>query len=326
MRVRIAATGAYLPPQRVTNEQLARSVETSDEWIQSRTGIRERRLLRPDQYPCEMGVAAAREALAGAGATVEDVGLLLVASNVLEQPVPGTAPFIAQGLGFPDDVPFVDIMAGCSGFVFGMAMAGSLVASAVTRSALVIGTEALSRFVDWSDRATCVLFGDGAGAALVQPASGEERILGVSLHGDASKAHLLRVESGGVRFPVDELAVRERRHLLKMEGEGVFRSAVHMMERSSREALSQAQLAPEDVDWWIPHQANLRIIDALARRLAVPQGRMVINIDRVANTSTASIPIALDELVRGGRLKAGHIVALTAFGAGASYGAVLLRW
>jgi len=326
MRVRISGTGAYLPPERVTNAQLAQSMDTSDEWIQSRTGICERRLLGADQYPCEMGIAAGQKALANAGATSADVGLLLVASNVFEQPVPGTAPFIAQGLGFSDDVPFIDMMAGCSGFVFGIAMAGALVASSVNRSVLLIGTEALSRFVDWKDRSTCVLFGDGAGAALVEPSQGDERILGVSLRGDPSKAHLLRVEAGGVRFPVDETAVRERRHFLKMEGEGVFRSAVHMMERSSREALAQAELAPDDVDWWIPHQANLRIIDALARRLAVPKGRMVINIDRVANTSTASIPIALDELVRDGRLKTGHIVALTAFGAGASYGTVLLRW
>ncbi|MFO8034428.1 MAG: beta-ketoacyl-ACP synthase III [Candidatus Bipolaricaulota bacterium] len=326
MRVRVAGTGAYLPPQRVTNVQLSERVDTSDEWIQSRTGIRERRLLGPGDVPSHMGVSAAQAALAAAGRTPAEVGLLMVASNVLEQPVPGTAPFVAQGLGFPDDVPFMDIMAGCSGFVFGMAAAGSLVTCGVVRSALLVGTEALSRFVDWQDRATCVLFGDGAGAVLLEHSAEEQGILGVSLHGDPSKTHLLRVEVGGVRLPADELSVRARRHFLKMEGEGVFRSAVHMMERSSREALAQAQLSPEDVDWWIPHQANLRIIDALARRLAVPKERMVINIDRVANTSTASIPIALDELARNGRIQPGHILALTAFGAGASYGTVIVRW
>lgn len=318
-------TGAYLPPKRVTNAQLSQVVDTSDEWIRSRTGIRERRLLQSDELPSHMGVAAAQATMAGAGRGPADVGLLMVASNVLEQPVPGTAPFIAQELGFPDDVPFVDIMAGCSGFVFGMAMAGALVSGGVVRSALLVGTEALSRFVDWEDRATCVLFGDGAGAVLLEPAD-EAGILGVSLHGDPSKAHLLRVEVGGVRFPADELSVRARRHFLKMEGEGVFRSAVHMMERSSREALEQAKLSPEDVDWWIPHQANLRIIDALARRLAIPKDHMAINIDRVANTSTASIPIALDELARNGRLAPGQILALTAFGAGASYGTVIVQW
>ncbi len=326
MHVRIAGTGAYLPPRRVTNAELSQKVNTSDEWIQSRTGIRERRLLGPDEVPSHMGVSAAQAALAAAGRSLAEVGLLVAASNVFEQPVPGTAPFIAQGLGFPDDVPFMDIMAGCSGFVFGMAVAGALVAGGVVPSALLVGTEALSRFVDWQDRSTCVLFGDGAGAVLLEPAAEEPGILGVSLHGDPAKAHLLRVEVGGVRFPADEDAVRARRHFLKMEGEGVFRSAVYMMERSSREALAQAQLSPEDVDWWIPHQANLRIIDALARRLEIPEQRMVINIDRVANTSTASIPIALDELARDGRLQSGQILALTAFGAGASYGAVVVRW
>ncbi len=326
MRVRIAGTGSYLPATCVSNAELSQRVDTSDEWIQSRTGIRERRLLGPDDVPSQMGVSAAQAALAAAGSSPAEVGLLMVASNVLEQPVPGTAPFIAQGLGFPDDVPFMDIMAGCSGFVFGMAVAGALVAGGLVRSALLVGTEALSRFVDWQDRTTCVLFGDGAGAVLLEHSTGEESILGVSLHGDPAKAHLLRVEVGGVRTPVDEIAVRARRHFLKMEGEGVFRSAVHMMERSSREALAQAGLSADDVDWWIPHQANLRIIDALARRLQIPRERMVINIDRVANTSTASIPIALDELARSGRLQSGDILALTAFGAGASYGTVIVRW
>ncbi len=326
MHVRVAGTGAYLPPERVTNAQLSERVATSDAWIQSRTGIRERRLLRRDVAPSAMGVAAGQAALGAAGRGPEDVGFLIVASNVMEQPVPGTAPFIARGLGFPNDTPFVDIMAGCSGFVYGMAMAGAMLTSGVMRSALLVGTEALSRFVNWEDRSTCVLFGDGAGAVFLERADDAPGILGVSLHGDPSKAHLLRIEVGGVRQPADEASVREGRHFLKMEGEGVFRSAVHMMVRSTREALAQAQLTPDDVDWWIPHQANLRIIDALGKRLGVPPQRMVVNIDRVANTSTASIPIALDEVVRDGRLRRGQVVAMTAFGAGVSYGTVILRW
>ncbi|HHE48418.1 MAG TPA: 3-oxoacyl-ACP synthase, partial [Candidatus Acetothermia bacterium] len=181
-------------------------------------------------------------------------------------------------------------------------------------------------FLDWQDRRTCVLFGDGAGAALVVPSDGKAGVLGVSLHGDATKLHLLRIEAGGVRLPASEATVREGLHFLKMEGEGVFRAAVPMMERATREALAQAGLAPKDIDWLIPHQANLRIIRPLAARLGVPEERVVVNIDRVANTSTASIPIALDELVRAGKLKEGQIVALTAFGAGAAYGTVILRW
>ncbi len=326
INLRVAGTGSYLPPTCVTNEELARKMETSDEWIRSRTGIRERRLLAAGDVPSDMGVEAARRALLAAGRTTEDIGLLIVASNVFEQPVPGTAPFISKGLGLPGDVPFLDLMAGCSGFVFAVAVAGGMLSSGTARSVMVVGHEALSRFVSWEDRSTCVLFGDGAGAVLLEPAAGESGILGVSLHGDPSKVHLLRIESGGVRAPSTVEDVRQGRHLLKMEGEGVFRSAVHMMVRASLEALAHAGLGVEDVDWWIPHQANVRIIEAFARRLAIPESRVFVNIDRVANTSTASIPIGLDELVRAGRVREGDVLALTAFGAGASYGTVVLRW
>jgi len=326
IRLRFAGTGSYLPPMCVTNEALAMRMDTSDEWIRSRTGIRERRLLSESDVPSDMGVEAARRALSAAGRGVEDIGLLIVASNVFEQPVPGTAPFISKGLGLPGDVPFLDLMAGCSGFVFGVAVAGGMIAAGTVRSAMVVGHEALSRFVSWEDRSTCVLFGDGAGAVFLETSDGESGILGISLHGDPSKVHLLRIEAGGVRAPITEEDVRQGRHLLKMEGEGVFRSAVQMMARASLEALARAGLSVEDVNWWIPHQANVRIIEAFARRLAIPEERVLVNIDRVANTSTASIPIGLDELVCAGRIREGDIVALTAFGAGASYGTVVLRW
>lgn len=326
LKVRVTGTGAFLPERCLTNDDLARFVDTSDEWIRSRTGIRRRHLLPEGEPPAGMGVAAARAALAEAGVDHQQVDLLIAATNVPEQPIPGTAPHIVAGLGLPEEPAFLDLKAGCAGFVYGMALAAGAISAGLFRRAVVVGIEALSRFVDWKDRRTCVLFGDGAGAVVLEPASGEAGILGVSLHGDADKLDLLRIEAGGVRLPASEETVKKGLHFLKMEGEGVFRAAVPMMERATREALAQAGLSPKDIDWLIPHQANLRIIRPLAARLGVPKERVVVNIDRVANTSTASIPIALDELVRAGKLKGGEIVALTAFGAGAAYGTVVLRW
>jgi len=326
LKVKIAGTGAFLPEKRLTNDDLAQLVDTSDEWIRTRTGIRERHILEDGASPAEMGVVASQAALAAAGMSPQQVDLLVVATNVPEQLIPGTAPHVAAGLDLPQEPAFLDIKAGCAGFVYGLALAGASLQAGLARTALVVGLEALSRFVDWRDRRTCVLFGDGAGAVCLVPSQGESGVLGVSLHGDATKAHLLRIEAGGVRLPASEETVRQGLHYLKMEGEGVFRSAVPMMERATREALTQAGLSPGDVDWLIPHQANLRIIRPLAGRLGISKERVVVNIDRVANTSTASIPIALDELVRAGKLREGDIVVLTAFGAGAAYGAVVLRW
>jgi 3-oxoacyl-[acyl-carrier-protein] synthase-3 len=326
LKVKVVGTGSFLPPNRVTNFDLAERMDTSDEWIRSRTGIHTRHLLDPGAPPAQMGVEAARAALAAAQLPPAQVDVLIAATNVSEQPVPGTAPHIAAGLDLPNEPAFLDLKAGCSGFVYGVALAGAALAAGVFRCALVVGIEALSRFVDWTDRRTCVLFGDGAGAVVLTPSPDEAAILGVSLHGDHGKLALLRVEAGGVRLPASVDTVKKGLHFLKMEGEGVFRAAVPMMEQATREALHQAGLAPQDITWLIPHQANLRIIRPLAARLGIPEERVVINIDRVANTSTASIPIALDELRRAGRLSPGDVVALTAFGAGAAYGTVILRW
>ncbi|MGC9529857.1 MAG: beta-ketoacyl-ACP synthase III [Candidatus Bipolaricaulaceae bacterium] len=326
LRVRVTGTGAFLPERRLTNENLAHMVDTSDEWIRSRTGIRERRLLDDGAAAADMGVRAGQAALAAARREPGEVDLLLVATNVPERIIPGSAPYVAAGLGLEHDAPFFDLKAGCAGFVYGVAVAGGYLEAGLARSALVIGVEALSRIVDWEDRRTCVLFGDGAGAALLEPSSGEAAILGVALYGDPSKAHLLTIEAGGVGLPTSAETVRRKQHYLKMEGEGVFRTAVPMMEQATREALRRSGLSPGDVDWLIPHQANLRIINPLARRLSIPRERVVVNIDRAANTSTASIPIALDELVRAGRLRAGQVVAMTAFGAGACYGTAIIKW
>lgn len=324
MGTRITGVGSYVPRHRMTNADLEKIVETSDEWIVRRTGIHTRYHLTADEDPAVMGIEAGKAALERAGASAESVDLLMVATNFSDMICPGSAPFIAEGLGF-DQTPFFDLKAGCSGFVYGLAVGDGLVRSGLYEHVLVIGTEALSRVTDWSDRKTCVLFGDGAGAALLEAGGDGEGILGSALFGDNSKAMLLHLPAGGTRTPASHETVDEHGHFLKMEGGGVYRSAVAMMRRATRAALRAAKLRLEDVDWLIPHQANIRIIDSLVKHLNFDRDRVIVNLDRVANTSTASIPIALDEALRDGRITSGDVVALTAFGAGATYGAVVLR-
>lgn len=324
MGARIIGTGSYVPPTCLTNADLERMVDTSDEWIVRRTGIRMRHHLADGEDPAVMGVEAGRKALAQAEASPEEVDMLIIATNFPDMICPGSAPFIAAGLNL-DQTPFFDLKAGCSGFVYGLAVADGLISSGLFRRILLVGSEALSRVTDWADRKTCVLFGDGAGAALLEPATPGEGILGSALHGDHDKALLLHLPAGGTRTPASQETVDTRGHYLKMEGAGVYRSAVPMMERSTREALTAAGLSLADVDWLIPHQANIRIIDSLIHRLKFDRERVIVNLDRVANTSTASIPIALDEALRSGKISSGDLLVLTAFGAGATYGAVVMR-
>jgi len=324
MGARIIGTGSYLPPKCLTNADLERMVDTSDQWIVRRTGIRSRYHLAEGQDPAIMGIEAGKNALNQAMVSPEQVDLLIVASNFPDMICPGSAPFIAAGLGL-HQAPFFDLKAGCSGFVYGLAIADGLINSGLFHHLLLVGTEALSRVTDWSDRKTCVLFGDGAGAVLLEPAPPGEGVLGSALYGDHDKALLLYLPAGGTRRPASHKTVEAKEHYLKMEGAGVYRSAVPMMEQATREVLASASLRLVDVDWLIPHQANIRIIDSLIRHLDFSRERVIINLDRVANTSTASIPIALDEALRSGRIARGDLVVLTAFGAGATYGAVVLR-
>lgn len=324
MGARIAGTGSALPPNVVTNEQLEMIVDTSSEWIVQRTGIRSRHLLEESELPSDLGVKAGQLALEAAGVSPEEVSLLLVATNFPDMICPGSAPFISEGLGL-GDTPFFDLKAGCTGFVYASAVASALIQSGMFPRVLVVGIEALSRVTDWTDRRTCVLFGDGAGAALLEAGSDSSGILGTALYGDAEKSMFLHLPAGGTRTPASTETVAQGEHFLKMEGSGVFRNAAPMMEKATQDALADANLKLSDIDWIIPHQANQRIIDALVRRLDVPSDRVIVNLDRVANTSTASIPIALDEELRSGKIRKGDIVALTAFGAGVTYGAIIVR-
>lgn len=324
MGARIVGTGSHVPATCLTNADLERIVDTSDAWIAQRTGIRTRYILSEEEIPSDMGVDAGSRALKDATLRASDVDLLLVATNFPDMICPGSAPFIAEGLGIAG-APFFDLKAGCSGFVYGLAVADGLIRAGLYRRVLLIGTEALSRVTDWTDRQTCVLFGDGAGAAMLTPGADDEGVLGVALYGDGGKSLLLHMPGGGTRLPATPETLDARAHYMKMEGSGVFRHAAPMMEKATREALRVADLDLDDVDWIIPHQANVRIIDTLIRRLDVAPERVITNLGRVANTSAASIPIALDEALRDGRIERGQVVAMTAFGAGVTYGAVVMK-
>ncbi len=324
MGARIVATGSYLPPTVVTNADLEELVDTSDAWIVQRTGIRSRHVLAEDELPSDMSVAAGQQALQEAQIDPRQVDLLVVATTFPDMICPGSAAFVADGLGL-GKAPFFDLKAGCSGFVYGLAVGDGLIRSGLYRRILVIGAEALSRATDWTDRQTCVLFGDGSGAVLLEPGPPEDGVLGTALFGDAGKSLLLHTPGGGTRSPARPSTIEEGAHYLKMEGSGVFRHAAPMMETATLHALEAAGLGLQDVDWIIPHQANVRIIDALVRRLDVPVERVLTNLDRVANTSAASIPIVLDEARRAGTIRTGEVVVMTAFGAGVTYGAVVAR-
>ncbi len=322
----IAGVGCAVPEKRVTNDDLAKLVETSDEWIVERTGIKERRILEADEDPAWLGIAAAKQAIKAAGLKPKNIDALITATNVSEMLVPGSSPFICEGLDIGKEIPFFDLIAGCTGFVYAAKVAADMVAAGSYENVLIVGLEALSRFTNWKDRSTCVLFGDGAGAAVIRPMPEGRGVLSSSIAADSSKWNLLRIEAGGIKHPASPKTVEGDMHYLIMEGGGVFKSAVMMMESTTEKCLKQAGLTKEDIDWVVPHQANMRIITTLAKRLDLPMEKVIVNVDRYANTSTASIPIALVEAISDGRIKPGQVVVLTAFGAGVTYGAMVLRW
>jgi 3-oxoacyl-[acyl-carrier-protein] synthase-3 len=320
---RITGTGGSLPGRAVANAELARQlaargVETSDEWIVARTGIRQRYLAAAETSTAEIGVLAARAALASAGVQPGSLDLIVLATSTPDQIFPSTACLVQDALGARGAAAF-DIQAVCSGFVYGLAVADAMIRTGVYRRALVIGAELFSRILDWSDRSTCVLFGDGAGAVVLE-ASDTPGILAARLHADGSQARILctagRVSQGAVQGDP----------FLRMDGQAVFKLAVNVLDASAREVLADAGLGVDAVDWVIPHQANVRILSATARRLGLPEARVIVTVDRHGNTSAASIPLALDVAVRDGRIRSGQHVMLQGVGGGFTWGSVLLRW
>jgi 3-oxoacyl-[acyl-carrier-protein] synthase-3 len=317
--VRIAGLGKYLPERVLTNDDLARMVDTSDEWIRERTGIRERRLASDQETASSMGLEAAGRALAVAGIKPDSLDLVLAATTTPDGLFPTVASLIQDGLKARRAGAF-DINAACTGFLAALATGSQFIATGACQRVLVVGTEVLSRIIDWTDRGTCVLFGDGAGALVLERAN-RGGPLGAVLHSDGSGIDLLHAPG-----PCGRRDLPPRPFLVFMDGRPVFKFAVNAMEEAVREALKAAGLSPQDIDLFVPHQANLRIINAAARALGLPLERVVVNIHRYGNTSSASIPIALCEAWEEGRLQEGQRVALASFGGGLTWGAMILEW
>jgi 3-oxoacyl-[acyl-carrier-protein] synthase III len=325
-RAIIAGTGQSLPDRVLTNSDLEKVVETSDEWITTRTGIKQRHQAGPDEYTSTFATAAARQALDKAGIGAPDIDLIMCATVCPDMSLPSTAVFVQSQLGAKRAAAF-DIVAACSGFLYGLTIADQFIRSGHYRNILVIGAELLSRYVDYTDRSTCVIFGDGAGAGVIVPSPGDRRgILAARIQSDGNYADFLYTPGGGTRYPASVESVRQGQHFIKMRGNELFKVAVRSMEDISRQVLDEVRMTPNDIDLLVPHQANQRITDAVADRLGVRPEKVYSNIAKIGNTSSASIPICLDELVVSGRLKEGMTVMLTSFGAGATWGAVLLRW
>ena len=315
--VHLVGAGGYLPEQVVTNSDLALRVATSDEWIRERTGICQRHLAAPHETAAYMGTRAAQAALDDAGLQAADVDAIILATSTPDQAFPATAARVQAALGVPGGFAF-DLAAACSGFIYAMASADAFIRNGQARTVLVIGSEVYSRILDWSDRSTCVLFGDGAGAVVLRAGEpGTRGILSTHLHADGGFGDLLYVD-GAVGRP-------DRPGTLRMQGREVFRHAVAKLSASVDEALAANGLAHSDVDWLVPHQANKRIIDAMGRKLGLPPERVIVTVDRHANTSAASIPLALAEAMRDGRIRRGDLVLMEALGGGMTWGSALVR-
>jgi len=324
VRARIIGTGSHAPAKVVTNFDLEAMVATSDEWITERTGIRERRIAAPGEACSDLAVKAAEQALRAAGVRPEDLDLILLATCTGDYPLPATACLVQHRLG-ASRAAACDLSAACCGFVYALSVADAYVRTGM-RHVLVIGSEVMSAILDWTDRNTCILFGDGAGAAVVSGVPGDAGILSTHLRSDGGLHELIAVPGGGSRLPLSEKVVAEKMNCVKMKGNETFKVAVRMLEEIARETLASNKLTIEDVDLYVPHQANIRILKAVAERLGLPLEKIMLNLDRYGNTSAASIPIALDEAVRQGRIKDGSLVMLGAFGAGLTWASALIRW
>ncbi len=347
--VTIAGLGAYVPSKVVTNDDLAAGLDTSDEWIRQRTGITERRIAEQGVCSSDLGVMAAREALADAGLAPEKIDLVVTASISPDQLMPATAARVAYGCGCVNAGAF-DVSAGCAGFVYALAMAAGAVASGMRDNVLVVGAEAISRVIDWEDRSTAILFGDGAGAAVVSALKGAGAtqrpraaagsgvdpdaavgvppvgILGFDLGGDGSGADSLSIPAGGSRLPASCETVAARQHYLRMNGKEVYKFATRVVTHSAKRVLDRCGYAVADIDLFVPHQANLRIIEGAVDKMGLPWEKVYTNLQKYGNTSSASIPLCLKEARADGRLKDGDLVLLMGFGAGLSWGACLMRW
>ncbi|MBE3595841.1 MAG: ketoacyl-ACP synthase III [Hydrogenibacillus sp.] len=320
----ILGTGSHLPDRVLTNFDLEKMVDTTDEWIRVRTGIRERRIASPEEASSDLAYHAARRALEAAKVAPEDLELIIVATITPDSAFPSTANILQDRLGAKRAAAF-DLAAACSGFLYAVAAAAQFIEAGAYRHVLVVGAETLSKIVDWEDRSTCVLFGDGAGAVVMGPVE-QGGLHAFALGSDGSGGCLLELPAGGSRRPASHETVDQRLHYLKMNGREVFKFAVRIMNEASEAVLAKTGLDKGALDFLVPHQANLRIIESARERLGLPPEKVVVNLDRYGNMSTASIPVALDEAVRAGKIKAGDRVLLVGFGAGLTWGAAIVEW
>jgi len=323
--VGIIGIGSYAPEKIVTNKDLEKIVETSDEWIFSRTGIKQRHIVEPGVATSSLAALAAERALLDAGVTADEIDLIIVATATPDMLFPSTACLVQDKIKASKAAAF-DLSAGCSGFAYGLVTGSQFIKSGLYKKILVIGAETLSTILDWNDRNTCVLFGDGAGAVVLGEVPAGYGILGVELGADGSGGDLLKMPAGGSRIPATNESIGQRLHYLQMSGNDVFKFAVKVMGEAAIKALENSGLSHTDVDCLIPHQANIRIIQSAAKRLKLPMEKVVINVDNYGNTSAASIPLAMDEAMKNGRLKNDDIVVLVGFGAGLTWASCVIKW
>ncbi|MFQ5454713.1 MAG: beta-ketoacyl-ACP synthase III [Nitrospirota bacterium] len=325
IRSRIIGTGLYVPKSVMSNSDLEKMVDTSDQWIVERTGIRERRIAMDGETTSFMAAKASEKALEMANTSVEEIDIIIVATSTPDMFFPSTACMVQNNLGAKRSFAF-DISAACSGFIYALSVSDQYIRSGFCKTALVIGSEVLSTITDWTDRTTCVIFGDGAGAVVLKKSDGERGVLSTHLYSDAKFWDLIYVPGGGSRCPPSEKMLKDRLNSMKMKGNETFKIAVRALEEASREALRYNDISVSDIAFFIPHQANYRIIKAVADRLHISMDNVFINIDRYGNTSSASIPIALDEAVRSNRINDGDIIIISAFGGGLTWGSAAIRW
>ena len=323
-RVSITGIGSHAPERVMKNDELAKMVDTSDEWIVERTGIHERRVAAPEEALSDLSLPAAKSALEQAGLDASSVDLLIVATVTPDMAFPSTGAILADQLGARDAAAY-DLSAGCTGFVYAIAQAHGMVASGLADHALVVGGDVLSKIVDWEDRSSCVLFGDGAGAVVLERVE-EGGFLGFELGADGSGGSQLYIPAGGSRTPASAESVATRQHYAKMNGREVFKFATRVLVDSAEKVLDECGVSVEEVDVYVPHQANVRIIDHARRKLGIPEERTVVNVDRFGNTSSGSIPLALGDAEADGRLVAGEMVLMTGLGAGLTWGSALIEW
>ncbi|MDD5307294.1 MAG: ketoacyl-ACP synthase III [Deltaproteobacteria bacterium] len=326
IRSRIIGTGSYTAEGVLTNRDLERMVDTSNDWIVERTGIRERRVAGKNVLTSDMAAHALRQAVEMAGIGPDDLDMIVCGTVTPDRPLPATAAYVQRKIGAAKNCPSFDIAAACSGFIYGMAIADGFIRTGTAKRVGVVGVELLSRILDFKDRNTCVLFGDGAGAVVLAADESGSGLLSTHLFTDGSLTELLTIPAGGSAMPASEATVADRLHYVHMEGKEVFRFAVRYLSSAAMLALETNGAGPDDVNVVVAHQANMRILDGVSKRVGIPLDRFVLNIERFGNTSSASIPIALDEAVRGGRVNGGDMVLMMALGGGLSWGSALARW